>query len=405
MKKPFYLVITSFFPTPSSWRGPFVYDQVKALMKEGTYDVVVFKPRNLWSQEDDYEIGGIKVHHFGILPMPSYIFDGVTDWVGARYFLQAVARLGIDMREVAVIHAHTVNAAAYGLAAKKYNPDIRVVVQHHGLDPFIVLNGRLADWRINARFRARHSIRIFNAVDLHLCISYAVKDSLLSFPQARIEESYIPYLKRMKMMQGLPPIRPKSVFVLHNGVDTEVFKPLAKPVKTDDCFRIGCIANFMDWKDHPTLLKAFDRLIKDGNTNYRLWLIGSGMTMQACEDFVRERNLVGYVEWHNEVSHQELPKFYQSLDLFVLPSVFEGFGCVYTEAYACGIPFMACRNQGAAELIADEEMDRWTIVPGDDARLSQIIAEYDKTRATQHLKSEIDLTQLVEKYVKFLNSK
>lgn len=405
MKKSLYLVITSFFPTPNSWRGPFVYDQVKALVKEGTYEVIVFKPRNFWHQENDYEIGGIKVHHFGVLPMPSYIFNGLTDKVGARYFIQAVTRLGIDMRDVAVIHAHSVNAAAYGLAAKKYNPDIRVVVQHHGLDPFVVLNGRLADWRINARFRGHYSIRIFNAVDLHLCISYAVKDSLLSFPQARIDESYIPYLKRMEMMQGLPPIRPKSVYVLHNGVDTEVFKPLAKPVKTDDCFRIGCIANFMHWKDYPTLLKAFDRLIKEGHTNYRLLLIGSGSTKQMCKDFVSEQNLTDYVEWHDEVFHQELPKFYHSLDIFVLLGIFEGFGCVYTEAYACGVPFVACRNQGASELIVDEEIDRWTIVPGDDVRLAQIIEEYEKSRAPQHLKSEIGLSSLVDKYVKFITSK
>lgn len=405
MKKPYYLVITSFFPTPASWRGPYVYDQVRALMADGRYEVVVLKPITLWSNEVDYEIGGVRVHYFGMLPMPSYFLDGLTDWVGAAGFLRRVKDLGIALGDIAVIHAHTVNAAAYALAAKTYNQSIQVVMQHHGLDPFMVLNGRLADWRVNARFRARHSIRVFNAVDLHLCISSSVRDSLLAFPHAREAEVYRPYLERMQEMEGLPAVRPQSLYVLHNGVDTTYFRPLANPKEIDSCFRIGCIANFMDCKDYPTLLRAFNRLVKTGHTHYRLSIIGSGSTKEACLGFIRENGLTDYVEWHDEVSHQQLPVFYQSLDLFVMPSIFEGFGCVYTEAYACGVPFMACRDQGAAELIADEEMDQWTIQAGDDEKLSQIIADYDQTRATQHLKGDIAIRPLVGKYLDFLSSK
>ena len=43
--------------------------------------------------------------------------------------------------------------------------------------------------------------------------------------------------------------------------------------------------------------------------------------------------------------HENLPSFYQSLDLFVLPSYYEAFGCVYAEAYSCGVPFIAVKNQ------------------------------------------------------------
>ena len=43
MKK-YYIVVTPFFPTQESFRGPFIYDQVKALKKVSDYEVVVFKP-------------------------------------------------------------------------------------------------------------------------------------------------------------------------------------------------------------------------------------------------------------------------------------------------------------------------------------------------------------------------
>ena len=42
--KPIYLVITPFFPTVESFRGPYVYDQVKVLERDGRYRVVVLKP-------------------------------------------------------------------------------------------------------------------------------------------------------------------------------------------------------------------------------------------------------------------------------------------------------------------------------------------------------------------------
>ena len=77
-----------------------------------------------------------------------------------------------------------------------------------------------------------------------------------------------------------------------------------------------------------------------------------------CEEYIKEHGLELYVEWPNEVTHEKLPDYYRSLDLFVLPSVYEGFGCVYTEAYACGVPFIGVFDQGAAEVIAPEECDK-----------------------------------------------
>ena len=42
--KSIYLVITPFFPSAQSFRGPYVYDQVKAIMCDGRYRVIVMMP-------------------------------------------------------------------------------------------------------------------------------------------------------------------------------------------------------------------------------------------------------------------------------------------------------------------------------------------------------------------------
>lgn len=44
MNKKYYLVVTPFFPTAESFRGPFIYDQVQALKRNSNYEIVVFRP-------------------------------------------------------------------------------------------------------------------------------------------------------------------------------------------------------------------------------------------------------------------------------------------------------------------------------------------------------------------------
>ena len=110
------------------------------------------------------------------------------------------------------------------------------------------------------------------------------------------------------------------------------------------------------------------------------------------------------VEFRKEVHHHELAAFYHSLDLFVLPSYFEGFGCVCTEAAACGIPYMICKGQGAAEYILEEESDLWTFVPKDYKQLADRIDYYRTYKPIQHLCKTFDIDVLIKQFLNFLES-
>lgn len=369
-------------------------------MRLSDYEVVVLRPKPMWSRERDYELDGIRVHYFGTLEMPSYIFDGATDGWNARSFMHRLRSLDIEPRQIAVIHAHTINGIAYALAAKGENQDIKVVIQHHSLDPMTIRNGKLAGWRVNARYRARHALRLLNMADLHLSVSQIVQDSLLAFPKAREEETFAPYLDRLGNMVGLPSVKPKQMYVLHNGVDIEAFRPIAK--SKDGIFRIGCVANLQPLKDHLTLLKALNRLVKAGGTDYHLLLIGTGETKVTCEQYIEQNELQNNVEWWPETRHQELPALFAQLDLYVMPSRFEAFGCVYTEAFACGVPYICCKHQGTAELIEPAERDRWTIEPGDDAQLALLIEHHRHNPQPQHLCDAIDIDTLMTRYLEHL---
>lgn len=399
-EKPIYLCITPFFPSPSRWQGAYVLDQMKAIMRNSDFEVIVFKTNPLNCKEEDYEIDGIKVKVIRPLLMPSYILNGATENVVGRMFLRTLRNYGIDAQRIRYVHCHTTSHSAFGFGVKSVNPDARVIVQFHDLDPLTLRNGRWADKRWNRRYRTKKAISALNRADLLLCISEPVKDALLAFPQPREGEVFESARNMLEDVKDMPSLTPKRLYVLNNGVDTSLFHAVSKE-KSSDVFRIGCIANFQELKDHRSLVEAFRLLIKKGHTNMRLSLLGTGETHPAIEMYLQEHGLEKYVEWPSEVQHDQLPAYYRSLDLFVLPSIFEGFGCVYTEAHACGVPFICCEHQGAAECIAEADRDKWLVEPRNAKQLAERIERYYNERYKQVLCKEYDIDKLIIGYLDF----
>ena len=107
-------------------------------------------------------------------------------------------------------------------------------------------------------------------------------------------------------------------------------------------------------------------------------------------------------DFQSEVPHERLVDFYRSLDLFVLPSTFEGFGCVFTEAWACGVPFITCEGQGMDDLIPVEDRHIWLSKPHDPADLAEKIAHYIAHRPEQRLSGPVSFDELIDDYLRAL---
>lgn len=389
--------MTPFFPSPTHWQGAYVLDQVKAIKRLSGYNVVVVKTLTFGEEQPDYVIDGIKVHTIKPLLMPSYILNGLTEKIVGRLFVRSLRHMGISTKDVALVHCHTANHAAFGFGVKRKNKQAKVLVQFHDLDPYCLRNGKWAEKRWNVRYRARKSVEAFNRADMLVSISKPVEENLLAFPKARKAEIYKSYLDRLDCVNDFPHVRPRATCILNNGVDTSIF--FKQDRKNDGVFRIGCIANFQELKDHITLLKAFDILIGKGYTHMRLSLLGSGETRTMCETYVKEHGLTEYVEWVKEMTHDLLPHYYNSLNIFVLPSIYEGFGCVYTEAYACGVPFIGVKEQGAAECVDPNEADKWLIKPHDFVGLADKIEQFYLHPTKQHLCKPYDINVLVADFL------
>lgn len=394
-----YIVVTPFFPTEDCFRGSFIYDQVQAIKRTKKFrDVLVFRPGKLTQHGSSYVYHGIKVHIYGSINPPSLFFNGCTNSINAKLFLDCFTKLGIKPSEVSVVHAHTSSFGACALALKKKNRAITTLLQHHDGDPYTVRNGKFANLRLNAQFRAITNIRLFEKIDIHVSISSFVERHLLEFPEINPKDYFNSYRERLGILQNLYAPRIKKSVVLPNGVDTRKFYPRKQSKCNSEPFTIGCIANFQDLKDHITLIKAVHILSEQGNSLH-LRLVGSGPTFDDCLTYVRKNNLENIVFFEPEVQHHELVDYYHSLDLFVLPSYFEGLGCVYLEATACGVPFIGCEGQGIEDYILPNDRHLWLCPPSNPEKLACMIEEYIKFRPLQALAHSYDIDVLVSRFV------
>lgn len=404
MKKKIYICVTPFFPSKNNWRGAYVLDQVKAIKRLSDYEVIVFKTFPITSpKERDYEIEGISVHCITPLLMPSYLLNGMTGKLVGKLFAKTLVDYNINIKDIEYVHCHTTNHSAFGFGVKAINSKTKVIIQIHDLDPLTLRNGIWANKRWNRRYRARKSLEALNKADLLICVSEPVRNALFSFPKPRQGEVYENALTMLKDVQDLPSPTPIRTYVLNNGVDTSVFNTKCKIAKDNSIYKIGCIANFNDWKDHITLLQAFNILIKDGYDNIKLSLLGSGETKDSIRQYATDNGLLDLIEWPEEVPHEQLADYYHSLDLFVLPSRYEGFGCVYTEAFACGVPFICCENQGAAECIREIDTDKWLAKDRDPYYLAELIKRQYHEQNIQILKKNIDIDILIKEYIEFIS--
>lgn len=150
--------------------------------------------------------------------------------------------------------------------------------------------------------------------------------------------------------EGVPASR---VHLCYNGIDTDVFYPARRPrpeVLKDATTVITTVAQLRPEKGLPTLLRAFAQAHK-GRPGIRLVLVGSGALRQPLEDLARSLGVLSSV--HFEPATNEVTRWLNSSDIFVLPSVSEALSNALMEAMACGIASIASSVGGNPELVRD----------------------------------------------------
>lgn len=399
--KPYYIVITPFFPTPEAFYGSFIYDQVEELQNQGKH-LLILRPCP-WhkAKQQDYNYNGVNVHYFPCMDMPSYILNGLTDGINRRFFKRFLKKNFPNIK-VKAVHCHTSQCALYGNIIKELYPECTSIIQYHELDPFIILNGRFANAKWNLAYKIHKTMPKLAKFDIHVSVSPRVQENLKFFPLPSAREMYEPYLQKLKKIpSSIQPLKIKKSVILINGVNTKLFYKEQARKDANGRFTIGCIGNYLNLKRHIILIKAAELLKSQGITDISVKMVGNNPPdgYQVLKSYVASHQLEDIIEFCPPYRHEDLRGFYNSIDLFVLPSVFEGLGCVFLEAYACGTPFISCRNQGIDDLIVPEEKSLWLIEQDNYTELADKILQYKENRYEQHLVDAIDIHTQIKRFL------
>lgn len=142
------------------------------------------------------------------------------------------------------------------------------------------------------------------------------------------------------------------VSVIHNGIDTNVFKPMTSNIRSEyhleDKKIVLSVAN--QWnkrKGYDDLLKLSNRL----NDNYILVIIG--VTEEQKRRIKALNNIVGIVRTENQ---KELAEWYSAADIFINLTYEDNYPTVNLEAQSCGTPVLTYRTGGSIESVPDNNI-------------------------------------------------
>ncbi|MGB9838748.1 glycosyltransferase family 4 protein [Methanothermobacter sp.] len=168
----------------------------------------------------------------------------------------------------------------------------------------------------------------------------------------------------------------ERVHIINMGVDTEVFRPL----HGDGCReRLGLplnkriilfVGNIIPSKGVSYLIEALRDVVVDDVKCIILGAPVDGEYLETLRGMAESMDLD--VEFFEPVPYREVAVWMNAADVFVLPSLKEGFGLVALEALACGTPVIATATGGLRELIRDSETG-YSVPPGDSGAIAERI--------------------------------
>jgi phosphatidylinositol alpha-1,6-mannosyltransferase len=170
------------------------------------------------------------------------------------------------------------------------------------------------------------------------------------------------------------------------GIDTDRFRPVDEhhPAVDPSKESILVLSRLDPRKGIDKAIRAFAQLDRP---EAELLIAGTGRLESDLRQLATEVGVHESVRFLGFISDDELPSLYSSVDLFVLPSEYEGFGIVFMEAMACGTPVIGTDVGGIPTAIDGGETGY--LVPKDGVddlaqRVEQLLAsgeQYDEMAA------------------------
>jgi glycosyltransferase involved in cell wall biosynthesis len=352
------LTLTTLFPNSRQPRhGIFVANRLRKLCETGRVDAKVIAALPTFPGAYRYAVdvpvrevvGTLDVRHPRYVQIPGV---GMRSQPGslARAILREIGRSNAKTFDLVDAHYFYPDGVAAAHVADEL--DLPLVISARGSD--INLIGDIP-------FARARMLRAAQKAKALIAVSEALAD-------------------RMRAI-GMPSER---IHVLRNGVDTVMFRPVAKE---EARARLGLdpgpqwilgVGNLVAEKGFDVLIRAMGDL-----PDARLVIVGEG-PLRTMLQGLAESYAPGRVVFQGNMPQADLPAAYSGADVLALPSLREGWPNVLLEAIACGTPVVAAAVGGVAEILrpgAPGAMVRdHTPVAWRDALMRALAATHDPER-------------------------
>ena len=208
----------------------------------------------------------------------------------------------------------------------------------------------------------------FGSYDKLCCISNAVKEHTAE--------------------QGFP-----NGIVVYNGIHTDDI--LAKEyavtsISTDPVKRIVCVGRLYKDKGQRVLLESVNELVNvRERRDFCVDLIGDGEDREDLEKYISDKNLHDYVHFLGKKPRTWFYPRLKDYDLYVMPSISEGFGLTLAEACAAKLSVLTCNLPGPLEVIDGGQLGD-SFKSGDTVALANGIEHF--------LDNDIDIVRIEAAY-------
>lgn len=241
---------------------------------------------------------------------------GITSYLLLPKFL-GLKKVICDF-EPDLVHAHMPPAELVTRLALIFDRQIPLVISKHNDEPFapFIKNFLLPNWVV------RRASKV-------ICISTAV-------------ERYV--------SNWISPSQIEKLEKIYYAVNLEKFENVvpAQDFRSKADFVIGTVARLAPQKSLQTLLKAFS-IFHKGNPASQLVIVGTGGLESELKKMSQDLQIADNVIWAGKRS--DIPAVLKAFDVFVLPSIYEGFGLVLLEAMAAGTAIVASNVSAIPEVL------------------------------------------------------
>jgi glycosyltransferase involved in cell wall biosynthesis len=254
-----------------------------------------------------------------------------------RFVIQNVLQL-LRVDELIIGH---LNLAVIGVLYKLIRPSKKLTVICHGMEVFEPVSGLKK--------------KLLQKADHILAVSSFTKNKLVEVQQLPAEKISI-FPNTLDPHFQLPADFSKPAFLKERYGIKEKEKVI---------FTLTRLNSEEGYKGYDKVISILPQLIKNG-LSFKYILAGKAdeAEKKRMQELITANGLQEYVLMPGFIADEEVTAHYLLADVFVMPSKGEGFGIVFLEAMACGLPVIAGNKDGSVDALKKGELG--TLIDPDD---------------------------------------